>query len=38
VIAQPSFVFVTPSGEVQAFTGGLDAAALRDVANQLLAL
>jgi thiol-disulfide isomerase/thioredoxin len=38
VIAQPSFVFVTPSGEAQAFTGGLGAADLRDVANQLLAL
>lgn len=38
VVAQPSFVFVTPSGEAQAFTGGLGEADLRDVANQLLAL
>lgn len=38
VVAQPSFVFVTPSGEAQAFTGGLGASDLRDVANQLLAL
>lgn len=38
VIAQPSFVFVAPTGEAQAFTGGLGATELRDVANQLLAL
>lgn len=38
VLAQPSFVFVAPTGEAQAFTGGLGAKELRDVANQLLAL
>jgi thiol-disulfide isomerase/thioredoxin len=37
VVAQPSFVFVTPSGEAETFTGGMDAAELRDVANELLA-
>lgn len=37
VVAQPSFVFVTPSGEAQSFTGGLGENDLRDVANQLLA-
>ena len=36
VVAQPSFVFVTPSGEPQSFTGGLGEKDLRDVANQLL--
>lgn len=36
VVAQPSFVFVTSSGEAQSFTGGLGENDLRDVANQLL--
>ncbi len=38
VVAQPAFAFVTPSGEVEIFTGGLGVSDLRDVANQLLAL
>ncbi|MBI1352351.1 MAG: redoxin domain-containing protein [Actinomycetales bacterium] len=37
VVAQPSFVFITPSGEAQEFTGGLGENDLRNVANQLLA-
>lgn len=35
VVAQPSFVFVTPSGQAQEFTGGLGADDLRSVATQL---
>lgn len=38
IVAQPSFVFVTPDGQAQAFTGSLNANELRDVASQLLAL
>ncbi|MDD2857175.1 MAG: redoxin domain-containing protein [Candidatus Nanopelagicales bacterium] len=36
VVAQPSFVFVTPDGQSQEFTGGLGADDLRTVASKLL--
>jgi len=34
---QPSFVFVTPDGEMQVFAGSLGVEELRDAADQLLA-
>ena len=36
VVAQPSFVFVTPDGQSQEFTGGLGADDLSTVASKLL--
>jgi len=37
IIAQPSFVFMMPDGQMQVFAGSLGAEELRDGANQLLA-
>lgn len=37
IIVQPSFVFVTPDGEMQVFSGSLGAQELKDAADQLLA-
>jgi len=37
IVAQPSFVFVTPDGQTQVFAGSLGVEELRDAADQLLA-